>query len=249
MGRFPPALSVNISCQLPWWRVQVILSPVLWKRNDLLPKDTWPGLTVSVYVYPCTCACVWLFSEDLTRHLDHFLVWRPTLSRAHSPPLWTVIILSWGLLWPGCCFISTFCLRLNVNDALSAISSRLNSLLLPYINIQHPSRPITHFRPGKIVTSFIGPILWQFPTAVCSHLRGSLSSAFHLSQHYSRGLPIKSIPIFITPENTGASFPEKPCPSTIPQINKQNKPRDYLRKRCILSSREMTGGAQCMGTQ
>lgn len=102
---------------------------------------------------------------------------------------------------------------------------------MPYINIQHPSRPITHFRPGKIVTSFIGPILWQFPTAVCSHLRGSLSSASHLSQLYSRGLPIKIIPIFITPENTGASSPEKSMSFHHPQINKQNQTSELLKKK------------------
>lgn len=96
-----------------------------------------------------------------------------------------------------------------MNDALSAIYSRSSSLLQPYINIQHPSLPITHFRPGKIVTSFIGRILSQFPTAVCFHLRGSLSSSFHLSQHYSSGLPIKMIPIFITPENAGNKLSRK----------------------------------------
>lgn len=132
----------------------------------------------------------------------------PTGGRA-SPPLPNVIILSWALLRSGCYFISTFCLRLNVNDALSAIYGRSSSPLQPYINIQHPSWPITHFRPGKIVTSFIGQILSQFPTAVCFHLRGSLSSSFHLSQHYSSGLPIKMIPIFITPENAGSGLSRK----------------------------------------
>lgn len=184
-----------------------------------LSKDAWPGL-----IPECVCVCVCVL-EGLTRHLDHFLILRPARSLAHGPPVWNVIILSWGLLRPGCYFISTFCLGLNVNDALSAIYSRLNSLPLPYINIQHPSRPITHFRPGKIVTSFIGQILSQFPTAVCSHLWGSLSSSFHLSQHYSSGLPIKMIPIFITSENTGAGLPEKLI--STPQINKQNRPSTY----------------------
>lgn len=194
-------------------------------------KDKWPSfprtlgqaLILRVYVCVCVCNC---FFEGLTRHLDHFLILRPTHSLAHGPPLWNVIILSWGLLRPGCYFISTFCLSPNVNDALSAIYSRLNSPLLAYINIQHPSRPITHVRPGKIVTSFIGQILSQFPTAVRSHLWGSLSSSFHLSQHYSSGLPIKMIPVFITLENTGASFPENlilpPVPPTYTH-NQTNK--------------------------
>jgi hypothetical protein len=42
------------------------------------------------------------------------------------------------------------------------------------------------------------------------------------------------IPIFITPENTGASFPEKLMSLPSPQTNKQTKPQDNLTKRCIL---------------
>lgn len=49
------------------------------------------------------------------------------------------------------------------------------------------------------------------------------------------------IPIFITPENAGASFLEKlMSPPTHTQINKQTKPPDNLTKRAILSSGEMT---------
>lgn len=152
--------------------------------------------------------------ECLKRHFDHFLILRPTHGPTHGPPHWNVVILSWVFLRSGCYFISTFCLRLNVNDARSAIYRRLNSRLQPYINIQHPSRPIIHFRPGKTVTSFIGQNLWQFPTAVCFHLWGSLSSSFHLSQHYSGGLPIKMIPIFITLENAGRQLSRLDLPPT-----------------------------------
>ena len=140
-----------------------------------------------------------------------------------------------------------------MNDALSAIYSRLNSPLLAYINIQHPSRPITHFRPGKIVTSFIGQILSQFPTAVCSHLWGSLSSSFHLSQHYSSGLPIKMIPVFITLENTGASFPENPILPPVPphihtQSNKQNLLSTYKKKKmCFVFRRDGLKSEQVAG--
>lgn len=131
-----------------------------------------------------------------------------------------------------------------MNDALSAIYSRLNSPLLAYINIQHPSRPITHFRPGKIVTSFIGQILSQFPIAVCSHLWGSLSSSFHLSQHYSSGLPIKMIPVFITLENTGASFPENPILPPVPPTDTRNQTNKTFfqltrKRRCVLCLGEM----------
>lgn len=170
------------------------------KDKYLLPKDTGQA----------TCVRVCVFFEGWQGTFTISSFWGLPTDHRTGPPLWNVIILSWALLRSGCYFISTFCLRLNVNDALSAIYGRLSSPLQPYINIQHPSRPITHFRPGKIVTSFIGQILSQFPTAVCFHLRGSLSSSFHLSQHYSSGLPIKMIPIFITLENAGSRFPEKP---------------------------------------
>lgn len=156
----------------------------------------------------CVCAC-FLKPDKAPPPFPRFEACPQTTVPPRSPPLWRVIILSWALFRSGCYFISTFCLRLNVNDALSAIFGCSSSPLQPYINIQHPSRPITHFRPGKIVTSFIGQILSQFPTAVCFHLWGSLSSSFHLSQHYSSGLPIKMIPIFITPENAGSRLSRK----------------------------------------
>lgn len=171
----------------------------LWKMNAPFPRTA---------ACPRACACVYVFEGwQGTSAISSF--WGLPADHRTGPPLRNVIILSWALLRSGCYFISTFCLRLNVNDALSAIYGRSSSLLQPYINIQHPSRPITHFRPGKIVTSFIGQILSQFPTAVCFHLRGSLSSSFHLSQHYSSGLPIKMIPIFITPENAGNRLSKK----------------------------------------
>lgn len=175
------------------------MSVSLWKTNAP-SQGHWPG---HVYV-PCVCVFEgWQGTSAISSPGA-----LPTGGRA-GPPLPNVIILSWALLRSGCYFISTFCLRLNVNDALSAIYGRSSSPLQPYINIQHPSWPITHFRPGKIVTSFIGQILSQFPTAVCFHLWGSLSSSFHLSQHYSSGLPIKMIPIFITPENAGSGLSRK----------------------------------------
>lgn len=190
---------VSVACKLSCSNTPVHVHQLMWKIKSPLPKETGQA----------TCVRVCVFFEGWQGTSAISLFWGLPADRRTGPPLWNVIILSWALLWSGCYFISTFCLRLNVNDALSAIYGRSSSPLQPYINIQHPSRPITHFRPGKIVTSFIGQILSQFPTAVCFHLRGSLSSSFHLSQHYSSGLPIKMIPIFITPENAGSRLSRK----------------------------------------
>lgn len=190
-------------------------------------KDEWPAfprtLGRAMMVSVCICACarthVYLVFEGWRGVLIISSFWGRPVAQRTGPTLRNVIILSWAVLWSGCYFISTFCLGLNVNDALSAIYGRSSSLLQPYINIQHPSQPITHFRPGKIVTSFIGQILSQFPTAVCFHLWGSLSSSFHLSQHYSSGLPIKMIPIFITPENAES------------RLSRKKKPIFYMNKK------------------
>lgn len=219
------------SCWACWWRLWMTVYAFLWKLNALFPRTvTWP----------CACVCVHA-SEGWqgTSAISSF--WGLLADHCTGPPLWNVVILSWALLQSGCYFISTFCLRLNVNDALSAIYSCSSSLLQPYINIQHPSLPITHFRPGKIVTSFIGRILSQFPTAVCFHLWGSLSSSFHLSQHYSSGLPIKMIPIFITPENAGSRLSRKKKKLFFNTLRKRGSPQ--LTRRQDLA---FTGILECV---
>lgn len=58
----------------------------------------------------------------------------------------------------GSYFISTFCLSLNVSDALSAIFTCFNSALHPNQNIQPFFCPITVGSPRKIGISSIGVI-------------------------------------------------------------------------------------------